>query len=123
LRIPGWTLGKGRLDDHGTTLWFASADTRGSNAHGRAILVVGVASLLLLRSITIPRFTTTGPVVRNGVAVIVACGKKRGFLEATDYAPEARTGTWGGQRKGECNVYYHNPPDWHQREQRHLRAS
>jgi hypothetical protein len=87
------------------------------------LVVVGVASLLLLGSLTIPRFTTTGPVVRNGVAVIVACGKKRGFLEATDYAPEARTGTWGVQRKGECNVYYHNPPDWHQREQRHLRAS
>ena len=34
-----------------------------------------------------------GPVVRNGVVAIVACGKKRGFEAVTP--PRATTGTWG----------------------------
>jgi hypothetical protein len=44
-----------------------------------AILVAG--SLLIGPLLTIPRFTTEGPVVRNGVAAIVACGKKRGLKD------------------------------------------
>jgi len=60
-------------------------------------------------------------VVRNGVVAVVACGKKRGF-EVVSAAPEPRTGTWGVERKGECNVYYHHPPDASQREARHQRA-
>jgi hypothetical protein len=87
-----------------------------------AILVV--AGWLLLGSLTIPRFSTEGPVVRNGVAVIVACGKKQGFrgMEAMDYAHEPRTGTWSPERRGDCTVWYHHPPDDFQREQRHQRA-
>ena len=42
-----------------------------------AIVVVGW--FLVGPLLTIPRFTTEGPVVRNGVAVIVACAKKSGF--------------------------------------------
>ena len=43
-----------------------------------AVLVVGW--LLVGPLLTIPRFSTaTGPVVRNGVAAIVACGKKQGM--------------------------------------------
>ena len=90
-----------------------------------AILVVGCL-LLVNGSLTIPRFSTDGPVVRNGVAVIVACGKKQGFpgmKAAMDYAPEPRTGTWGSVRKGECTVWYHHPPDASQREARHQRAA
>jgi len=68
----------------------------------------------------IPR-PSAGSLVENGVAVIVACGKKRGF-EAVGSAPEPRTGTWSVERSGECKVYYHHPPDAYQREQRHQRA-
>jgi hypothetical protein len=91
-----------------------------------AILVVG--GWLLLGPPTpselippIPRLSSNGPVLRNGVVAIVACGEKRGF-EAVGSAPEPRTGTWAVERKGECNVYYHHPPDAYQREQRHQRA-
>ena len=86
-----------------------------------AILVVG---WLLLGSLTIPRFSTEGPVVRNGVAVIVACGKKQGFrgMEAMDYAHEPRTGGWWPERRGDCTVWYHRPPLEEQRENRHERA-
>jgi hypothetical protein len=68
----------------------------------------------------IPR-PSAGSLVENGVAVIVACGKKRGW-EAVESAPEPRTGTWSVERSGECKVYYHHPPDAYQREQRHQRA-
>src|SRR5215211_509840 len=57
----------------------------------------------------IPRLSSDGPVVKNGVAVIMACGKKRGF-EVVGSAPEPRTGTWGVERRGACNVYYHHRP-------------
>jgi hypothetical protein len=94
-----------------------------------AILVTGW--LLLGPLLTIPRFTTEGPVVRNGVAVIVACGKKspkgiRGMAEgmkaAGKYAPEPRTGTWAPQRRGDCTVWYHITPGPEQRHNRHERA-
>ena len=85
-----------------------------------AILVVG-AWLLASPLLTIPRFTLEGPVVRNGVAVIVACGEKRGVEQmgaAMDYAPEPQTGTWWTVRKGDCTVWYHNPPGIDQRLER-----
>jgi hypothetical protein len=85
-----------------------------------AILVVGW--LLVGSSLTIPRFTTEGPVVRNGVAAVVACGEKRG-LQAVDVAPEPRTGGWWPVHRGECTVWYHRPPDATQREARHERAA
>ena len=44
-----------------------------------AILVAGW--LLVGPLLTIPRFTTEGPVVRNGVVAVMVCGKKRGFEE------------------------------------------
>jgi hypothetical protein len=69
----------------------------------------------------VPRLSSDGPVVRNGVVAIVACGKKRGF-EAVGAAPEPGAGTWGVERKGECNVYYHHPLEVSQREARHQRA-
>jgi hypothetical protein len=68
-----------------------------------AILVV--AWLVLVNgSLTLPRFSTTGPVVRNSVAVIVACGNMSGEIagmtKAGEYAPEPRTGTWASTGKG-----------------------
>ena len=87
------------------------------------ILVVG--AWLLLGLFTIPRFTTEGPVVRNGVAVIVACGEKRGVKQmgaAMDYAPEPQTGGWWPVREGDCTVWYHRPPDLEQRLNRQERA-
>jgi len=68
-------------------------------------ILVGVAVLLLgpwwvpATSELIPptpRLSSDGPVVKNGVVAIVACGKKRGF-EVVGAAPEARTGTWGSR--------------------------
>lgn len=88
-----------------------------------AILLAGW--LLLGPLLTIPRFTTEGPVVRNGVAVIVACGKKSGFLRmgaAMKYAPEPGTGGWWLEKKGECSVWYHHPPGVEQRFNRQQRA-
>jgi hypothetical protein len=85
-----------------------------------AILVAGW--LLLGPLLTIPRFTTaSGPVVRNGVAAVVACGKKRDLLPV-DVVPEPRTGTWDPVQQGNCTVWYHHPPGWEQRQARQERA-
>jgi hypothetical protein len=89
-----------------------------------AILVVG----LVLRGplLTIPRFTTEGPVVRNGTAVIVACGKKQGIKgmgAAMKYAHEPATGGWWPEKQGECMVWYHRPPGPEQRFNRQARAA
>jgi hypothetical protein len=90
-----------------------------------AIVVVGW--LLIGPALTIPRFTLAeGPVVRNGTAVIVACGKKQGIEgmgAAMKYAHEPRTGGWWPERKGDCTVWYHRPPLPEQRFNRHERAS
>jgi hypothetical protein len=89
-----------------------------------AILVAGW--LLLGPLLTIPRISSTGPVVRNGVAAVMVCGEKRGIegmLKATTYAPEPRTGTWAPVRKGGCTVWYHYPPDATQRIARPLKNS
>ena len=91
-----------------------------------AILVAGW--LLVGPLLTIPRFTTEGSVVRNGVAAVVVCGKmsgamnENGMMAATDHAPEPRTGGWWPARRGESTVWYHRPPDWQQRHNRHERA-
>ncbi len=95
-----------------------------------AILVVGVAKLYfgpwwvpasseLIPPV--PRLSEGGPVVRNGVVAVVACGEKRGF-QVVDAAPEPRTGTWWPERRGDCTVWYHYPPDATQREARQQRA-
>jgi hypothetical protein len=91
-----------------------------------AILVAGW--LLVGPLLTIPRFTTEGPVVRNGVAAVVVCGKKsgsmneKGIMAATKYAPEPRTGGWWPARRGECTVWYHRPSGMEQRLARPERA-
>jgi hypothetical protein len=85
-----------------------------------AIVVVG--GWFLLGPLTVPRISTEAPaVVRNGVAAVVACGEKRG-LEALDVAPEPRTGSWWPERRGDCTVWYHEPPGPEQRANRHERA-
>jgi hypothetical protein len=88
-----------------------------------AVLVVGW--LLLGPVLTIPRFTTEGPVVRNGAAVIVACGKKKGIAgmgAAMRYADEPATGGWWPEKQGECTVWYHRPLGMEQRLNRQERA-
>jgi hypothetical protein len=91
-----------------------------------AIVVVGW--LLIGPLLTIPRFTTEGPVVRNGVAAVVVCGKKsgamneKGLMAVSDHALEPRTGGWWPARRGECTVWYHRPPGLEQRFNRHERA-
>lgn len=92
-----------------------------------AILGVGGWSLLgpptpreIVSPASLPSLAS-GSLVENGVAVIVACGEKRG-LTAVDSAPEPRTGTWEIERRGACKVYYHHPPDAYQREARQQRA-
>jgi hypothetical protein len=89
-----------------------------------AILVAGW--LLVEPLLTIPRISSEGPIVRNGVAAVVVCGKKRGIekgmMAAMKYVPEPRTGSWWPERKGECTVWYHRPPGWEQRHNRHERA-
>ena len=104
----------------------------------RALWVLAVpvligATLLVAWSLfgslpTIPRFTTEGPVVRNGVAAVVVCGKKsgamneKGMMAVSEHAPEPRTGGWWPARRRDCTVWYHRPPDWHQRVARQERA-
>jgi hypothetical protein len=89
-----------------------------------AILVAGW--FLFGATLTIPRFSTDGPaVVRNGVAAVMVCGKKRGVVgldAAMKYVPEPGTGTWAPERKGQCTIWYHNPPGLEQRLARHQRA-
>jgi hypothetical protein len=91
-----------------------------------AIVVVGW--LLVGPLLTIPRISSTGPVVRNGVATVVVCGEKqrgvdKGLMAVGKYAPEPRTGTWANERQGNCTVWYHRPPDPTQRFNRHERAA
>jgi hypothetical protein len=65
-------------------------------------------------------------VVRNGVAVIVACGKKQGMAElgaATRYADEPATGGWWPEKQGDCTIWYHRPPGLEQRLNRQERAA
>ena len=61
------------------------------------------------------------PIVENGVAAIVACGKKRG-IEAVRAAPEPRTSSWSSERRGDCTIWYHHAPGAEQRVNRHQRA-
>ena len=87
--------------------------------------IMVLSGWLLLGTLTIPRISSTGPVVRNGVAAVMVCGAKRGMVgmdAAMDYVPEPGTGTWAPVRKGACTVWYHSPPDWHQRIARQLRS-
>jgi hypothetical protein len=72
----------------------------------------------------LPGISLTGPVVQNGVAVIVSCGKKSSIrrMDGTGYAPEPGTGTWGYRRRGDCTVWYHSPPGAEQRHARRQRA-
>ena len=97
-----------------------------------AILIAGwllVGSLKASSLIPpIPTITAEGAVVRNGVAAVVVCGKKsgsmneKGMMAVSDHAPEPRTGAWWPEQQGNCTVWYHRPPDWHQRLNRHERA-
>jgi hypothetical protein len=97
-----------------------------------AILVAGwllIASLKTSGLVPpVPRFTSEGPVVRNGVAAVVVCGKKsgsmneKGMMAVSEHAPEPRTGGWWPVREGECTTWYHRPPDAIQRANRHQRA-
>lgn len=112
---------------------------------GLSLLSVAVISVVALTvtvwwlihtygAVTLPRFSTTGPVVKNGVAVIVVCGKEnKGVVHGTppgfppvnlpaNYAPEPGTGTWAFRERGDCTVFYHHPPDASQREARQARA-
>ena len=102
---------------------FAAGVATGAFLVGVAVLLLGPWWVPATSELVppIPRLSSEGPVVRNGVAAVVACGKKRG-LQAVDVAPEPRTGTWGSEKKGECTVWYHVPPDATQREARHRRA-
>jgi hypothetical protein len=89
-----------------------------------AVLVVGW--VLLGPLLTIPRFTTEGTVVRNGTAVIVACGKKQGIKgmgAAMKYAHEPATGGWWPEKQGDCTIWYHRPPGAEQRLNRQERAA
>jgi hypothetical protein len=90
-----------------------------------AILAAGWLLFGLL--LTIPRFSTEGTVVRNGVAVVVVCGEKqrgvdKGLIAVGKYAPEPRTGGWWPVHRGECTIWYHRPPGMEQRLARHERA-
>ena len=102
---------------------FALGVAVGAFLVGVAVLLLGPRWVPATRELVppIPRLSSDGPVVRNGVAAIVACGKKRGF-QVVGAAPESGTGTWGVERRGECNVYYHHPPEATQREARQQRA-
>jgi hypothetical protein len=97
-----------------------------------AILVAGWLLLASLKASVlispIPRFTSEGPVVRNGVAAVVVCGKKsgsmneKGMMAVSEHAPEPRTGGWWPDRRGDCTTWYHRPPGMDQRFNRHQRA-
>jgi hypothetical protein len=49
------------------------------------------------------------PLVRNGVAVIVACGDKRGAFAAKNSVPNPQMGSWSSVPRGTCVAYYHHP--------------
>jgi hypothetical protein len=102
---------------------FAVGVAIGAILVGVAVLFLGPWWIPATRELVppIPRLSSEGPVVRNGVAAVVACGKKRG-LQAVDVAPEPRTGGWWPEKKGECTIWYHRPPDATQREARQERA-
>ncbi len=126
LRSTGPVLGLAAL---GIGLLLALSPRRGLRLLAAPVLIgaiVVVGWLLVGPLLTIPRFSSGGPVVRNGVAVIVACGKKQG-IEGMDaamkYVPEPRTGGWWPEKQGECTVWYHRPPGPEQRSNRQERAA
>jgi hypothetical protein len=92
----------------------------------RWLLIASLKASVLISPI--PRFTSEDPVVRNGVAAVVVCGKKsgsmneKGMMAVSDHVPEPRTGGWWAARRGECTVWYHRPPGLEQRFNRHERA-
>jgi hypothetical protein len=51
------------------------------------------------------------PLVKNGVAAVMACGKGDGFLQATDNALNSQRGTWSSEKQGDCTVWHHHPRD------------
>jgi hypothetical protein len=114
---------------------YSGADRRRTGLFGwlgglASVAVISVVALTVWwlvhanGSLTLPRFSTAGPVVRNGVAVIVACGKKSSVrrMDGIGYAPEPRTGAWAHRSRGDCTVWYHVPPHRQQREARQQRA-
>ena len=102
---------------------FAAGVASGAFLVGVAVILLGPWWIPSTSELVppIPRLSSEGPVVRNGVAAVVACGKKRG-LQAVDVAPEPGTGTWGSEKKGDCTIWYHVPPEATQREARQQRA-
>jgi len=78
-----------------------------------AILVFGgwlfLASLSSSGPAPLPARPPDGPLVENGVAAIVSCGKRQSFMEATANAAEPQTGTWSPSRRGHCTVWLHHP--------------
>jgi hypothetical protein len=128
--IRVWIEGflRGRYGYEGNHLWRALAVPLLIGA----ILIAGwllIASLKASVLISpIPRFTSEGPVVRNGVAAVVVCGKKsgsmneKGMMAVSEHAPEPRTGGWWPARRGDCTTWYHRPPGFEQRHNRHERA-
>jgi hypothetical protein len=82
------------------------------------LLIATLKASLLIPPV--PRFTSEGPVVRNGVAAVVACGKKRSL--GPMIAPEPRTGGWWPDQRGDCTTWYHRPPGLEQRLNRNERA-
>jgi hypothetical protein len=50
------------------------------------------------------------PLVENGVAMIIVCGKGKGLMKATDIAPNSQMGAWSQERHSDCNTWYHYAP-------------
>ena len=97
------------------------AAPRAIGAMGAIGIILLVGGGLLLASGMVPERNganfpipgpADGPVVKNGVAVIMACGQHRrwGVVERVESVPDLDVGTWVPERRGDCNVYYHYRP-------------
>lgn len=49
------------------------------------------------------------PLVSSGTAVVMLCGEEKGFMRATEHAPDSRVGSWSSEKRVGCNVWYHHP--------------
>jgi hypothetical protein len=72
------------------------------------VLVVLVGYSLTLAASRLMVLNPSGPLVENGVAMVMVCGKGDGFSQATEAVPNPR-GTWSHEKQGDCNVWFHHP--------------
>ena len=96
LRLCGETEERTEHDERRAGGVGARGDARGQSG-------MGLSDIAVARG-------PSDPLVENGVAMLTVCGKGRGFLQATDIAPNPQMGSWSQEKHGDFNTWYHYAP-------------